>query len=143
MEAVEPRLERFREIGHIFLLEVEHEESWLGRTLKFEKLDYFVRFEQQHSVEGLLRLRIDDLIFLGLLLSLNVFFAVYNALLLQAAPIILQPLITGFQLYNVMMWMGSVVWILLPHWYTKVGLIGLYVGMPVLIALVFNNVGEM
>ena len=52
----------------------------------------------------------------------------------------LQPIVTGFQLYNIMMFVGSVVWLMLPHWYTKVGLIGLYVGMPALIALVFMNV---
>lgn len=91
-------------------------------------------------MEGLLRFRIDDLIFLAVLLALNVFFSTYNSLLLAGAPAILQPLVTSFQLYNVMMFVGSTLWIMLPHWYTKLGLLGLYVLVPALIVLVFMNV---
>jgi hypothetical protein len=108
--------------------------------LKFEKLDFFLSFEQRHSVENVIRFRIDDLIYLGGLLLVNIFFSIYNYLVLQSADVSFQPLLTGFQIYNVMMFVGSAIWIMLPHWYTKIVLIGIYVVMPALIVLVFMNV---
>jgi hypothetical protein len=129
-----------RELLHIYLCEIQHEESWFGRMLKFEKLDFFLSFEQRHSVENVIRFRIDDLIYLGGLLLVNIFFSIYNYLVLQSADVSFQPLLTGFQIYNVMMFVGSAIWIMLPHWYTKIVLIGIYVVMPALIVLVFMNV---
>lgn len=35
MQRVATKKEGLRELLYIYLLEVEHEESWLGRTLKF------------------------------------------------------------------------------------------------------------
>lgn len=91
-------------------------------------------------MSGVFRLRFDDIIYLILLLLVNVFFCIYNNFMIKDHVNPLQILSSAFIQYNVMMWVGSAVWILFPHWYKFIALFGLYVLMPLLIVLVFMNV---
>jgi hypothetical protein len=82
-----------------------------------------------------MRLRIDDIIYLSLLLVANIAFSAYSHSTLYSS-VYFQPLVDSFKQYNIMMWIGSALWLIFPHWYCIMALTGIYVVMPALICVV-------
>lgn len=109
------------------------DESCWGKLCQFEKLYLFMRFEKKYSIPPVLQLRLDDFIYVFLLVVMGVVFCVLPS---QDDHL----LTTAYRQYVIFYLVGSVLWLLSAHWYKHLVMFFFYAIFPTLVYLVYNNV---
>ena len=109
------------------------DESCWGKLCQFEKLYLFMRFEKKYSIPPVLQLRLDDFIYVLLLVVMGVVFCVLPS---QDDHL----LTTAYRQYVIFYLVGSVLWLLSAHWYKHLVMFFFYAIFPTLVYLVYNNV---
>jgi hypothetical protein len=109
------------------------EDSCWNQLFRFEKSDYFVNFEKKYSVPYVINLRLDDFIYLLLLLIEEL---VFGLLPMDSSSYFAAPYRQSLALF----FLTSFIVFISPHWFRWLTLIVICIGYPVLIFLTFNGV---
>ena len=125
--------EENRELVQVYRRLLDLEESCWSTLFRFEKTAPFVAFDRRFSVPGTLSIRLDDLIYVGMLLVLEVIFGVL--------PLDGQYSMTpAYRQSLALFFLTSLVVLVSPHWFRWVSLAFFCLCYPALIYLSFKGV---